>query len=163
LLERLVAYSREHGLSGASLRPLAKAVGSSPRVLLYFFDSKENLIREVVAQLRREQLELMRANLDSVTALWNWLTDSSHADVERLFFESYALSLRPDPAGFEGFGKASIDEWLPPLTRATGGDPISATLVLAALRGLLLDRLATGDAARTEQAFQLLLRRLTDD
>jgi hypothetical protein len=132
-------------------------------VLLYFFGSKENLVREVVAELRREQLDLMQANLASVTALWEWLTDRSHADVERLFFESYALSLRPDPAGFEGFGKASVDEWLPPLQRAAGGDPVTATLLLAALRGLLLDRLATGDAARTQKAFQLLLRSLDRD
>jgi hypothetical protein len=102
----------------------------------------------------------MHANLASVTALWRWLTDASHADVERLFFESYALSLRPDPAGFEEFGKASVEEWLPPLVRAADGDPVTATLLLATMRGLLLDRLATGDVARTEEAFQLLLRHL---
>jgi hypothetical protein len=102
----------------------------------------------------------MHANLASVTALWQWLTDATHADVERLFFESYALSLRPDPTGFEGFGRASVEEWLPPLERSTDGDPVTATLLLAALRGLLLDRLATGDTARTEEAFRLLLRHL---
>ncbi len=41
LLNTIVAYVLKHGVATLSLRPLAKAVGSSPRVLLYYFGSKE--------------------------------------------------------------------------------------------------------------------------
>src|SRR2546430_14809307 len=85
LLDRLVAYSKTHGLSTMSLRPLAAAVGSSPRMLLYFFGSKDGLIREVHARLRREQLELVTAAkdhpVDSLRTLWERLSDPAHADV----------------------------------------------------------------------------------
>src|SRR5665213_1547240 len=46
LLERITDYVAANGLSALSLRPLADAVESSPRVLLYYFTSKEDLIGE---------------------------------------------------------------------------------------------------------------------
>src|SRR3954451_5011316 len=44
LLEAAYAYVLRHGLSGLSLRPLAREVGSSPRVLLYLFGTKDGLV-----------------------------------------------------------------------------------------------------------------------
>lgn len=168
LLAKLVDYSRRHGLADMSLRPLAAAVGSSPRVLLYFFSSKEQLVREVVAASRREQVGLVEAELAAdaqggavVDRLWRWLTDPANAHVERLFFESYALSLRDAPGPWEGYGAASVQEWLPhlrPVARRLlpGTDPeAGATLLLGLMRGLLLDRLATGDGRRTTAAMEI--------
>jgi len=173
LLAKLVDYSRRHGLADMSLRPLAAAVGSSPRVLLYFFQSKDQLVREVVAHSRRDQVELVRAELAGhgegepvVARLWQWLTDPGNAHVERLFFESYALSLRDEPGAWEGYGADSVHEWLPQLRPVAqrllpGVDPqTGATLLLAMLRGLLLDRLATGDSARTSKTMEVFTRLL---
>ncbi|NUT22446.1 MAG: TetR/AcrR family transcriptional regulator [Hamadaea sp.] len=177
LLAKLVDYSRAHGLADMSLRPLAAAVGSSPRVLLYFFTSKDQLVREVVAHSRREQVSLVQAELidpatedsvgeSAVDRLWQWLTDPDNAHVERLFFESYALSLRAEPGAWEGYGAASVAEWLPQLRPVAerlmpGADPeVAATLLLATLRGLLLDRLATGDSRRTDMAIEMFLHGL---
>ncbi|NUT03269.1 MAG: TetR/AcrR family transcriptional regulator [Hamadaea sp.] len=181
LLAKLLDYSRAHGLADMSLRPLAAAVGSSPRVLLYFFTSKDQLVREVVAHSRREQVELVQAELtvpatddaagepagrSAVDRLWQWLTDPDNAHVERLFFESYALSLRAEPGAWEGYGAASVAEWLPQLRPVAerlmpGADPdVAATLLLATVRGLLLDRLATGDSWRTDRAMTMFLRGL---
>ncbi|HEV2778632.1 MAG TPA: TetR/AcrR family transcriptional regulator [Actinophytocola sp.] len=169
LLELLVEYSKTHGLSSMSLRPLAAAVGSSPRVLLYFFGSKDGLIREVHGRLRREQLELVarsahsgRGPVESVRVLWKWLANPANADVERLFFECYARSLR-DPTGpWARFGEAGVREWLPHIARLLHGGSASPTLVLAALRGLLLDLLATGDRDRVQRAFGELLLSIVD-
>jgi len=177
LLAKLVEYSRRHGLADMSLRPLAAAVGSSPRVLLYFFTSKDQLVREVVAHSRREQVDLVQAELaehaagesageSALARLWEWLTDPDNAHVERLFFESYALSLRAEPGAWEGYGAASVEEWLPQLRPVAerllpGADPdAAATLLLAAMRGLLLDRLATGDSVRTNKAMDIFTRGL---
>ncbi|MFZ9395925.1 MAG: TetR family transcriptional regulator, partial [Erythrobacter sp.] len=46
LLPRLAAHVLAHGLAGASLRPLARAAGTSARMLIYHFGSKERLIAE---------------------------------------------------------------------------------------------------------------------
>ncbi|RKT84054.1 DNA-binding transcriptional regulator, AcrR family [Saccharopolyspora antimicrobica] len=162
LLAKLLDYSATHGLSEVSLRPLAAAVGSSPRMLLYFFGSKEGLVREVHRHARDVQLQLLADTLadchdrtEALRGLWHWLSSAAHHDVIRFFFESYARSLRG--GAWEGFGEASVREWLPPLQRALGGSEAEATLVLAALRGLVLDLLATGDAARVDSAFEALL------
>ncbi len=51
LLPKLAAHVLEHGLGGASLRPLAKAAQTSDRMLLYHFGNKETLIRELLAYI----------------------------------------------------------------------------------------------------------------
>jgi len=165
LLDALLAYSSTHGLSDVSLRPLAAAVGSSPRVLLYFFGSKAELVREVHRHARREQLAVLDEALaghDSsaatLRALWQWLTDPAHHNVERFFFEGYARSLHDADGPWRGFGESSVREWLPRLGDVLDGD---ATLVLAAVRGLLLDLLATGERARVDAAFEALLAHVT--
>ena len=62
LLEKAVDYILRHGLADLTLRPLAAALKTSPRMLLYFFGSKERLIAEVLAQSRmRQQQEFARA------------------------------------------------------------------------------------------------------
>src|ERR1700684_2835793 len=101
LLERVTDYVAENGLADLSLRPLADAVDSSPRVLLYYFTSKENLIAEVLALLRARQRNLF-ATLPreaasyavTVRGAWTFMSDPAHERVFRLFFEVYGLALQ---------------------------------------------------------------------
>src|SRR5260370_38611063 len=55
LLDAIVVYLVKHGVSELSLRPLAKAVRSSPRVLLYYFGSKEELVARALERMRERQ------------------------------------------------------------------------------------------------------------
>ncbi len=48
LLPKLAAHVLEHGLGGASLRPLAKAAETSDRMLIYHFGNKESLIADLL-------------------------------------------------------------------------------------------------------------------
>jgi AcrR family transcriptional regulator len=48
LLPLLAAHVLQHGLGGASLRPLAKAAGTSDRMLIYHFGNKETLISDLL-------------------------------------------------------------------------------------------------------------------
>lgn len=59
LLEAAYRYALTHGLADLSLRPLAAAIGSSPRVLLYLFGSKDGLVRALLARARAEELALL--------------------------------------------------------------------------------------------------------
>ena len=179
LLDRLLDYSATHGLSDVSLRPLASAVGSSPRMLLYFFGSKEQLVREVHQHARRIQLALLTETLEgraehaetaehggpadpveTMRALWAWVSDPAHHNVVRFFFESYARSLHDHEGAWAGFGETSVREWLPPIRGAVGCTDVEATLLLAVVRGLLLDLLATGDTERVDAAFEMALAEL---
>src|ERR1700684_3811536 len=89
LLERITDYVAENGLADLSLRPLADAVESSPRVLLYYFTSKEDLIGEVLAQLRaRQRMVFATLPRDAATyaitvrSAWELMSAKEH---ERVF------------------------------------------------------------------------------
>ncbi|MEO0463822.1 MAG: TetR/AcrR family transcriptional regulator [Pseudomonadota bacterium] len=51
LLPLMAAHVMEHGLGGASLRPLAKAAGTSDRMLIYHFGNKEQLITDLLGYI----------------------------------------------------------------------------------------------------------------
>lgn len=178
LLEAAYAHALENGIADLSLRPLAASIGSSPRVLLYLFDSKEGLIRALLARARADELELLArlrhahagrpADLATVGAeVWTWLTAPAHRGLLVLWVEAYARSL-VDPHGpWAGFAAATVDDWLgllagvqPEDVRDTPAGRAQRTLVLAVLRGALLDLLATRDTDRTSAAVHLQLRAL---
>src|SRR3954463_12499710 len=98
LLRLAYTYALEHGLAGLSLRPLAAAIGSSPRVLLFLFGSKDGLLRALLARARAEELALL-ASLAAptglaraATAVWEWLSDAAHRPLLRMWLEAYARS-----------------------------------------------------------------------
>jgi AcrR family transcriptional regulator len=176
LLEQAYRYVLEHGLSDVSLRPLAAAIGSSPRVLLFLFGSKDGLIRALLTRARLDELALLEqlrsnASLDGLVAAaratWAWLSTAGHRALLALWVEAYARSLT-DPAGpWADFARQTVDDWLsilasaqPARRRRTKAGVTDRTLVLALLRGALLDLLATGDLDRTTGAVELHLHLL---
>lgn len=175
LLEAAYQYVLTHGLAALSLRPLAQKVGSSPRVLLYLFGSKDGLVRALLARARAEELELL-ADLRSETSegsegpdddrlaevaarLWSWLSADEHRGLLTLWLESYARSLIEPEGAWAGFARATVSDWLdvlaaaqPERVRHTAEGRARRTQVLALLRGALIDLLATGDIDRTGAA-----------
>lgn len=59
LLPMLSDHVLTHGLGAASLRPLAKAAGTSDRMLIYHFGNKEQLIVDLLAFLAERYSELL--------------------------------------------------------------------------------------------------------
>ncbi|GAA1670528.1 TetR family transcriptional regulator [Glycomyces endophyticus] len=168
LLEAAYRYVLEHGLADLSLRPLAAAIGSSPRVLLFLFGSKDGLIRELLARARADELALLgrlegRTGLAAAAErLWAWAAAPEHRPLLRLWVEAYGRSLVEPGGSWAGFAKATVDDWLGVLAACEpeGADPARRTLVLAVLRGAILDLLATDDAERTGAALRLHLAAL---
>lgn len=158
LLDAAYRYVLVHGLGDLSLRPLAAAIGSSPRVLLYLFGSKDGLVRALLARARADERELLdrspAGDLGEVTMqVWSWLAAGEHRALLVLWVEAYARSLIDPDGPWAGFARESVKDWLALLTAAQpaagAGEP---TMVLAVLRGALLDLLATGDMERTTAA-----------
>jgi AcrR family transcriptional regulator len=165
LLDAAYQHVLGTGLADMSLRPLAKEIGSSPRVLLFLFGSKEELIRALLARAREEELRYLaalRENHGDLAAtgrdVWAWLANPSHRALLALWVEGYARSLLGDPGPWADFGRDTVHDWLDLLAErqaASSADPAATaerTLLLAVLRGALLDLLATGDTDRVTQA-----------
>ena len=100
-------------------------------------------------------MDLARVGLET----WRWLTADEHRGLLTLWTESYARSLIEPDGPWAGFAAGTVDDWLAlladtqaPSERDTPAGQAQRTLVLAILRGGLLDLLATGDVARTTGA-----------
>ena len=171
LLAAAYRYALSNGLADMSLRPLAKEIGSSPRVLLFLFGSKEGLIRELLAQARDDELRYLEKLRDSqgpreaAREVWSWLAAPSHRPVLALWVEGYARSLLGEPGPWAGFGRDTVNDWLellaqrqPAGSRDTPEAEAERTLLLAVLRGALLDLLATGDIDRVTAAVEYHLQ-----
>jgi len=168
VLELAYRYVLGQGMSAMSLRPLAAAVGSSPRVLLFLFGSKNGLVRALLARARADELELLDRvrpvgsdhDLPAVAeAVWEWLAEPEHRALLRLWAEGYARSLIEPDGPWADFAAATVADWLellaaaqPPRLRDTASGIAQRTLTLAVLRGALLDLLATDDRERTNAA-----------
>jgi len=180
LLERAYRYALRHGLADLSLRPLASAIESSPRVLLFLFGSKDGLVRALIERARADELALLERVRDEtsrgdlatvVRTTWRWLVDPAHRPLLTLWLEAYARSLTEPDGPWGGFARQVVDDWLAILAaaqapaghgRGRGTAAVERTLALAVLRGALLDLLATGDAARATAAVEAYLRAVHD-
>ena len=174
LLDRIVDYVLTNGFAGLSLRPLAKAVQSSPRVLLYYFGSKEKLIMEIVARARerqRRQFERLQQQesetaIDACRAIWSVMSAPKSETAFRFFLEIYSLALQ-DPKRYPGFLRSAVVDWLSYIEKpyvdagySSAQARAIATVVLAGYRGFLLDLCATHDRARVNRAVDVWLHTL---
>ena len=171
LLDAIVGYLIRNGVADLSLRPLAKAVGSSPRVLLYYFGSKEELLTRALARLRERQrgtFSGMREAKyeqpsDACRAIWKQMSAPQSEKLFKFFFETYALALR-NPRRFGDFLLSSVEDWLEfvaePLIRKgqTRSEARAfATIIIAGFRGFMLDYCASRDRERVDRAVDLWL------
>ncbi|HEV7720983.1 MAG TPA: TetR family transcriptional regulator, partial [Iamia sp.] len=166
LLAGAVAHVAAHGVGDLTLRGLAAALGTSHRMLIYHFGSRDGLLVAIAAEVERQQREVL-ADLDVtgdpaevMRAMWARLADPALWPFERLFFELYARALQGDP-GAAPFLDGIVEDWVAPLVELAvqaGADEAvaraEARLGLAVYRGLLLDLLATGDRAGVDAAVE---------
>lgn len=169
----IVRYLTAHGLADLSLRPLAKAVGSSPRVLLYYFGSKEKMIVDVFAEVRRQQVasfgEISGAAFgEACLRTWKRMSAPDTELLFRLFFEAYGIALRR-PRLYKDFLLATIEDWVNLVAeelcqQGHRRDDARAfsTVVLSGLRGFMLDYCNTRDRKRVDRAVDIWARGLDE-
>jgi AcrR family transcriptional regulator len=177
LLAAAMEHVAEHGVGNLSLRGLAAALGTSHRMLIYHFGSREGLLIEVIraveAQQRAALAELLldedTAPAETMRRMWRRVADPALWPNERLFFEVYAQALQGGPHArplLDGI----VDLWVEPLARiavARGEDEAraraEARLGVAVTRGLLLDLLATRDRAAVDAAMERYIEALAPE
>ncbi|MGH7662637.1 MAG: TetR/AcrR family transcriptional regulator [Vulcanimicrobiaceae bacterium] len=173
LLERIVDYVMKSGLADLSLRPLAKAVGSSPRVLLYYFGSKEDLVTEVLVRAGERQRDMFaklpknpQSYEQTMRAAWRIVSAPEREAIFRLFFETYGLALQ-NRKRFARFLDRVVENWLAYLEAPAIRDGYSrkearamATVMIAGFRGFMLDLCATRDRKRIDRAVEIWIKAL---
>jgi AcrR family transcriptional regulator len=149
LLDRVVADVAEHGLTDRSLRDIAASLGTSHRMLLYHFGSRQGLVAAIVDAAEAAQRQLLRELATETTdpaalvlALWTRVSSPETRPFVRLFFESLAATA--------GTGRDVTSPWLEDAAEvgaAIGIDaePVDLRLGIAVTRGLLVDVLTTGE------------------
>lgn len=61
LTDRLADHILAHGLAASSLRPLARAAGTSDRMLLYYFADKDAVVAAALGRIARRMIALLDA------------------------------------------------------------------------------------------------------
>jgi AcrR family transcriptional regulator len=171
LLGAAIGHLAESGLGGATLRSIASAIGTSHRMLIYHFGSRDGLMLAIVRSVEEEQRAAMAelaadsgaSVADLARHMWQRVADPRLHPHERLFFELYGRALQGDP-GAAPMLTWVVPAWVDQLTallvdRGVPPDRAGATarLGLATVRGLLLDLLATGDRAGADAAMELFV------
>src|ERR1035437_2075042 len=175
LLDTAFKELLKRGLGDGSLRGMAARMDTSHRMLIYHFGSADAFWDAVLTHIRLMELEgrPMRTAAQAVDAeaeiltAWERFSAAQYLPVFELLFERYGRAIH-DRTRFKHFLDSVVTSWLEPLTHVfkttllcdSEQANIRARLTLAAIRGLLLDLITTGDHKATTAAVQLLARTL---
>ena len=154
LLDAVMESIARRGLGARSLRALAADAGTSHRMLIHHFGSRDGLLVAIVTEVearQRDILESLPRDETAIEAMWSRLAEPELRPFERLFFECYARGAQGEPP-FDRLVPALVDDWLALFPRGRTRD--QARLVIAVVRGLLLDLVATEDRAGVDRAMK---------
>lgn len=171
LLDGAVAYLSREGIEDFSLANLATALGTSSRMLIYHFGSRDELLARVQREMRSKVTSELRSRRfdklsEAVRATWNYYVPRlPHME---LFYHLTSRAFE-DPADFVVFTDTAVSNWEVFFAEVAeregyqGRDAHSAgSLSLAGFRGLIHDLLLTGDLKRLTRSVDLFAEMLDD-
>jgi AcrR family transcriptional regulator len=171
LIDEAISYLEQNGIGDMSLRELAAGLGTSHRMLIHYFGSKEGLWVAIVHAVEARQRELLGTFFpdpslpvgEAMRAWWKHISDPSLWPNARLFYELYGRALL-DPPLADQFLDGIVEDWLGPATEINVAIGVPRPLAraharagIAVTRGLLLDLLATGDVAGVDAAMDAFI------
>jgi AcrR family transcriptional regulator len=171
LLGRVTDDLAVNGLVDFSLRRAARAAATTHKVLLYHFDGADDLLAQAIFQLRQRRignaLAIVAAGpegqtlADRVRSVWPALV----GEESRVLDQAIGLMMF-DPVRYAELGRGASQQYLPPLLSICPQDwPEQRQLevsemILATLRGFLIDWLVSGNMTGVEAGFEALARAL---
>jgi len=167
MLMKVVAQFRSTGSVDISLRQLAAEIGTSHRMLRYYFGTRENLLSIVMMQLSKEYIahfsgKRPTTRIETMDAVWTrFLDPNNRLQTQILFALSAAVAERPDldapglNADFDNFAAA-----LGAFGRAEGLEPAAADrearAIVSSLLGLYLDFYVSRNIELVQSSFDTL-------
>jgi AcrR family transcriptional regulator len=172
LLDRVADDLAVNGLVDFSLRRAARAAGTTHKVLLYYFDGADDLLRQAILQLRERRINAVAAAVggpaDRTLAARVRAVGAVLMREEpglRVLEQAVGLAMY-DPGRYAGLGREASQQYLPPLLSICPPGWSArrklevAEMILAALQGFRADWLTSGDTARVAAGFDALTRAL---
>jgi AcrR family transcriptional regulator len=162
LLEDLIAYFIRHGVADVSLRPMAKEVGTSARLLIFHFRSKERLLLEVLDEMQtrlQQSLKELLAKPDAnrsapLRMFWDWTLEEQNFAHLRVLYQLHILAAQ-DGKTYGKYLKRNSLNWLEvvqAILKPSQRSPALATLIVAIFDGLFIEVMSSGDRRRATAA-----------
>jgi AcrR family transcriptional regulator len=163
LLEELLGFLVKHGVADVSLRPMAAAVGTSARLLIFHFGSKERLLTEVLelvqARLQRSLGDLLAMERGAertapLRLFWDWALKDANFVQLRLLYQLQVLAAH-DQKTYGKYLKKNSLSWLETVQavlKPSQRSPLLATLIVAVFDGLFIEVMSSGDRRRASAA-----------
>ena len=171
LLDRVTDDLAVNALVDFSLRRAARAASTTHKVLLYHFDGPEDLLAQAIFQLRERRIGNALAAIaagpegqtlaERIRAVWPALV----GEESRVLDQAIGLMMY-DPVRYAELGRGASQQYLPTLLALcppewTGRRKLEvAEMILATLRGFLIDWLTSGNTTGVEAGFEALARAL---
>jgi AcrR family transcriptional regulator len=168
LLGRILEYLLKNGIQDLSLRPVAKALGTNARMLIYHFGSKEQLIIEALGLAQQKQIEALtkspkpKANSKAeLLFLWQWFSSENFLPFGKLLFEVEVQVMNGNTL-YTSFATQILKGWVSFIqSRFSKCDITTANLIVNTLSGLLLDKLISNDTKRINASFEAFATLIT--
>ena len=173
LISKSLDYFLRQGVAGLSLRPLAEEIGTSARMVVYHFGSKDGLITAVMDEVQTRIQESFagivagtekKPAAHAMSAFWAWMIDASHIRYIQLLLEVQVLAIQ-NPAKYARYMQRTSSSWLniiEPSLPSSKEKRAVATLCAAVMDGLLIEYLSTGDRRRTTKALKVFTYLMKD-
>ncbi len=162
-LGRIIEIVRRQGLAGFSLDNLAPQLGTSSRMLVYYYGSKDELLGRIVYALREDIVAQLESEpvgtiTEAIDRWWNHYV-ANPTDMQ-FFFHLTSRSFE-EPEKFQEFSSTAVELWESYFHRSLR-DHVSdaearalSRLVLATVRGLQGDLLISADKSHVEQSLKM--------
>jgi AcrR family transcriptional regulator len=168
LLEKILEYLLKHGIQDLSLRPLAKALKTNARMLIYHFGSREQMIIEALELAQAKQLEALvkspkpkASSKAELIFLWQWFSSENFLPFSKLLLE-VELQLINGNTHYSAFVTQILSGWASFIqSRFPKCDTTTANLIVNTLSGLLLDKLISNDTKRINASFEAFATLIT--
>lgn len=172
ILDAVIEHVLDHGIGAMSFRTLAAGVGVSHVTLRHHFGTKDELLVEIFDEIGKRQPIPDQLGADDIEVLvrklWSIWTQPQGARQFRLLFEAYGQALR-NPEEHRALLNNIVTRWIDVIRHLVlqAGCPPSdaddfATVLVAQLRGLQLDLLATDDHVRVNSALDSVINNIRD-
>jgi AcrR family transcriptional regulator len=167
LLEQCLAAAIEVGVLDASINAIAKRIGTSGRMLVYHFGSKQELERQVISLLEirlREKLWSFQtvsppgdaALTEPLLAMWQHLTSPAMNGLLKLTMELHQRAIQGD-LETQAFLERESQQWVESLSTLSNDESIGLALFYL-FQGAILDFLTTGNSQRGQQAITAFMK-----